>query len=164
MMMMIFKSRFKAFSYYSMEEFSIPKTWNPVFRYTKSSLTSVQSALLQIVQTFKVRFSGSIMEWVVSGSRFRWAQGWLFLVICDRNHVKKVKCAKLEFMSSLLGLKILSCEAEFSCLSLVDLVWTGGVRKKSTAKKVSIFFLFLRWSISALCPTHIHGQWDITSE
>ena len=43
-------------------------------------------------------------------------------------------------MSSLLGLKILSCEAEFSCLSLVDLVWTGGVRKKSTAKKVSIFF------------------------
>ena len=85
-------------------------------------------------------------QWVTI---FRWAQGWLFLVICDRNHVKKVKCAKLEFMSSLLGLKILSCEAEFSCLSLVDLVWTGGVRKKSTAKKVSIFF-----SLSLSTPIH----------
>ena len=30
----------------------------------------------------------------------------IFLVICDRNHVKKVKCAKLEFMSFLQAISL----------------------------------------------------------
>ena len=104
------------------------------------------------MQTFKVRFSGSIMEWVVSGSRYfdepKVGFSLLFVTGFRRNHVKKVKCAKLEFMSS-FGVEFeLRGGVFMPFISRPCLDW--GREKKINCQKSFNFFFSLRRSISAL--------------